>query len=61
MAVISVTSAVLLSSVNSVGPSIAPFFSDQPSVKVVIMELLWLESGPSLLTLFFVFSLLLVC
>lgn len=50
MAVVSVTSAVL-SSVESVGPSIAPFFSDQPSVKVVITELLWLDSGPSLLTL----------
>lgn len=51
MAVVSVSSAVLLSSVKSVGPSIAPFFSDQPSIKVVIMELLWLDSGPSLLTL----------
>lgn len=51
MAVTSVTSAVLLSSVKSVGPSIAPVLSDQPSVKVVITELLWLESGPSLLTL----------
>lgn len=51
MAVVSVISAVLLSSVKSVGPSIAPFFSDQPSIKVVITELLWLDSGPSLLTL----------
>lgn len=51
MAVVSVISAVLLSSVKSVGPSIAPFFSDQPSIKVVITELIWLDSGPSLLTL----------
>lgn len=48
MAVVSVLSAVLLSSVKSVGPSIAPFFSDQPAIKVVITELLWLGSGPSL-------------
>lgn len=51
MAVVSVISAVLLSSVKSVGPSITPFFRDQPSVKVVIAELLRLDSGPSLLTL----------
>lgn len=51
MAVGSVISAVLLSSGKSVGPSIAPFFSDQPCIKVVITELLWLDSGPSLLTL----------
>lgn len=53
MAVVSVSSAVLFLSalLKSIGPPIEPFFSDQPSIKVVIIKLLWLDSGPSLLIL----------
>lgn len=36
---------------KSIGPPIDTFFGDQPSVKVVIIKLLWLDSGPSLLIL----------
>lgn len=43
---------------KSIGPPIDPFFSDQPFIKVVIIKLLWLDSGPSLLILLcFLFSL----
>lgn len=57
MAIVSVSSTVLFLSalLKSVGPPIDPFFSDQPSIKVVIIKLLWLDSGPSLLILCFLF------
>lgn len=53
MAIVSVSSTVLFLSalLKSIGPPIDPFFSDQPSIKVVIIKLLWLDSGPSLLIL----------
>lgn len=60
MAIVSVNSTVLFLSalLKSIGPPIDPFFSDQPSIKVVIIKLLWLDSGPSLLILLcFLFSL----
>lgn len=48
-----ISSTVLFLShlLKSIGPPIDPFFSDQPSIKVVIIKLLWLDSGPSLLIL----------
>lgn len=53
MAIVSVSSTVLFLSalLKSIGPPIDPFFSDQPSIKLVIIKLLWLDSGPSLLIL----------
>ena len=57
MAIVSVSCTVLFLSalLKSIGPPIDPFFSDQPSIKVVIIKLLWLDSGPSLLILCFLF------
>lgn len=53
MAIVPVSSAVLFLSalLKSIGPPTDPFFSDQPSIEVVIIKLLWLDSGPGLLIL----------